>query len=806
MKHNTITDSKGLLFFNGYGGFSKDGKEYHILTNETTVPPMPWINVIANAQFGFQVSESGAGFTWAINSRENKITPWSNDPVMDRVSEAIYIVDQQTKQVITPASYGRDKQPPYRVCHGFGYSRFEHQNQDLGVMTTVFVAKDEPIKLWQIDLNNQSKETKHLQIDYFVEWTLGVDRYQSNAYLTSDYEREQQYIFAQNVYAHAYQKNPAFIFASEELVGYSGDKMAYIGLDSSVKQPKGLYHPLPNQVGSFDENAGIIRFNVTLEPNATKRVVLGLGQASEHEKIKQLVAHYKQVVHSQTALEEVTADWRLQLEQIQIATSNPALDLMINGWLLYQTIACRMYARAAFYQCGGAYGYRDQLQDAMALVHNKPSSVRQQIILAASRQFEEGDVQHWWHPPTGVGVRTKMSDDLLWLPFVMADYIKVSGDASILDEVVSYITAPLLTSEQHEVMYTPEISQKVDSLYEHAKLTIVKTKMGEHGLPLMGGGDWNDGMNLVGIEGRGESIWLGWFLYRVMDDFIPLALLKKDDVFAAYLEKQKLMLQANLEKHGWDGKWYMRAYYDDGSKMGSKESDECQIDSISQSWSILSKAASPERGQKAFQSAWRHLVLKKEKISLLLHPPFDKTLHNPGYIKNYYPGIRENGGQYTHAAVWLAMAATQIKDYNRAAILFDNLLPINHTLNQKAADHYEKEPYVLPGDVSYEAPYTGRGGWSWYSGSAGWLYQGVLQSFLGLYKEKDTLIIDPATAKEFGDYTIYYRFGTTIYTIKVFQKQDQIKKSKLVVDDIEQSGNRFLLVDDQKEHSVIYFI
>lgn len=804
MANNSILAHEHLQFFNGYGGFSQDGQEYHILNSPSHIPPMPWINVIANPFFGFQISESGAGFNWATNSRENKLTPWSNDPVQDPVTEAIYLLDKETKQVLTPASYGNFANGPYRCAHGFGYTRFEHKQQELTLTSRVFVCKKDPVKLWLITLENHTSKAKTYQVDYYVEWTLGVDRYQANPTITTGYDETFEYLYGQNVYAHAYQKNPAFIFASQPILGYEGDKIAYLGLQGSIQQPQGLQRPLQQQVGSFDENAGVIRFEIEVQAHSKTTFVCGLGQHQAHQQIQQYITHYRQVENAKAALNEVIQDWKQQLQQVQVETQNPAFDILINGWLLYQTLACRMLARAAFYQCGGAYGYRDQLQDSMALAHSAPKLMRQQLLLAASRQFEEGDVQHWWHPPTGVGVRTKMTDDLLWLPYVLAYYLKVTGDETILQEVVPYIKAPILEAHQHEVMYTPDVSSIQDTLYQHAKKAILKTKFGAHGLPLMGGGDWNDGMNLVGIEGHGESVWLGWFFYRVMADFLVIAQTQGDAAFSNYLQEQLPLLQQNLEKHAWDGKWYLRAYYDDGTKMGSKDCEECQIDSISQSWSILSQAGNKERTQKAFQSAWKHLVLKKEKMSLLLTPPFNQTKHNPGYIKNYYPGIRENGGQYTHASVWLAMAAVELQDYQRASILFENLLPIHHSMTKEAANHYEKEPYVLAGDISYQAPYTGRGGWSWYTGSSGWLYQGLLQTFFGIYKEQDELIIRPGTPKEWGSYTIHYRYIDTMYVISIIPKQNKDEKTKLMVDDQVIKGNRLKLINDHIKHHVIY--
>ena len=793
-----------LDFFNGFGGFAENGTEYEILLEDNNKPPAPWINVIANKKFGFHISESGSGFTWALNSRENKLTPWSNDPVSDRASEAIYIKDEASGNVMTPTSLGRQNCGAYRVRHGFGYSTFYHEEEMIEQKLTVFTPLEEPLKIWELTLTNHSGHDRYLTLTYYVEWVLGVDRDQTNPYILTSYNNEHEYLFAKSIYNYDYRKHHAFIFSSEMITGYTGDRQEFFGPKGSIWNPHGIETKLKCNTGAGYDSCGAIQISIALRLNEEKTVLFSLGESDDFEEIEYLRKKYRDVSMARTERGKIKAYWEELLGVIQVKTRDKAVDYMVNGWLLYQTLSCRIHARAAFYQCGGAYGFRDQLQDALALLYTKPEILRDQIKMAASRQFEEGDVQHWWHPPTGVGVRTRITDDLLWLPYTTAAYINSTGDYSILTEEVPYIKGPPLKAEQNEIMITPEVSEMKASIYEHGKNAILNTRFGKHGLPLMGGGDWNDGMNRVGIEGNGESVWLGWFFYSLLGEFIPFCYHENDREFAYELEQKREQLQKDLEESAWDGEWYLRAFYDDDTKLGSKENDECKIDSISQSWSVISKSAPRERALSAMQAAWRHLVKEEEGISLLLTPPFDKTSKDPGYIKNYYPGVRENGGQYTHAAVWLAIAAAMVEDYQMTYTLFTMLNPIHTTSKKKDALKYEKEPYVMIADISSSAPYTGRGGWSWYTGSAGWMYQGLVKWLLGIRKEGEYLVINPATPANFGDYIVHYRYGQSKYKIKVDRAAVNGKptKGKITVDKVNLEGNKIKLEDDGKTHSV----
>ncbi|WP_395547613.1 MULTISPECIES: GH36-type glycosyl hydrolase domain-containing protein [unclassified Lacrimispora] len=797
-------ETENYEFFNGFGAFACEGREYEILLEGNNRPPAPWINVVSNKNFGFQISESGAGFTWSINSRENKLTPWSNDPVSDRASEAIYILDEISGEVMTPMSLGRSDRGTYRVRHGFGYSRFLHEEAQISQELTVFTPLDESLKLWSLTLTNRSDRVKYVSLTYYVEWVLGTQGEQTNPYILTSYNNEHECLFAKNIYTMNFQNTYSYLFSSETIIGYTGDRQEFLGQKGSVREPRGAEVKLSCNTGVSYDPCGAIQVSVAIQPQECKTVLFGLGQSTSLEEIYRIKNKYREITASEKELDRVRTYWDGLLGTVKVKTKDRAVDILVNGWLLYQTVSCRIQARAGFYQCGGAYGYRDQLQDTLSLLFADSSILRGQILIACSRQFEEGDVQHWWHPPMGIGVRTRITDDLLWLPYCTAAYIRSTGDTTILKEKVPYIKGPVLQEGQHDVMFTPEISQSFATVYEHCKKAIDRTSFGEHGLPLMGGGDWNDGMNEVGIEGKGESVWLAWFFYTVLGDFIPLCHKEDDEAYGRELEQKRESLLQSIEEHTWDGEWYLRAFYDDGSKLGSKENDECRIDSISQSWSVISKGAKEERAKTAMQSAWRYLVREEEAISLLLTPPFNKTSKNPGYIKNYIPGMRENGGQYTHAAVWLAIATSMLRDYHMAQTLFTILNPIHVTQTRKDVLRYEKEPYVMTADISLSPPYTGRGGWSWYTGSAGWMYQGLLSWFLGIRKEGNELIIDPATPASFGDFSVEYKFGRSLYEIRVESRsKGTLTTEAITVDDSLIQGNRVSLVDDGEKHLII---
>lgn len=796
--------SKGE-YFNGFGRFTDDGKEYEIILSGELRPPTPWINVIASKKFGFTISESGAGLTWSINSRENKITPWSNDPVSDTTSEAIYIRDESTEKVITPTSMGRRDKGDYIVRHGYGYTKFFHREDEIQQKLIVTTPGDDAVKLWNLTLKNTSDYVKHLSLYYYVEWVFGFNRELTNPYIITAYESEGEYLFAKSIYNYYFRNHYGYIFSSENIEEYTGDRREFLGRKGSVQSPGGIFKPLSNNTGEAFDSCGVIKISVMLKPGESKEMIFGLGQSTDFEEIGKIVRKYRDITRFNEELERTRKYWEQTLGKIQVRTSDRAMDIMVNGWLIYQTISCRINARAAFYQCGGAYGFRDQLQDVLAIMNSNPKTVKSQILTSCSRQFEEGDVQHWWHPPTGSGVRTRITDDLLWLPYVTYAYVINTGDYSVLRERITYLQGQPLRENQHEIMFIPVPSILKETVYEHCKKTILTIEYGKHGLPKIGGGDWNDGMNAVGIEGKGESVWLAWFVYEVLNRFITIARYMEDFDFAGEMEKAKDTLRENIERYAWDGEWYLRAFYDSYDKMGSRESDECKIDSISQSWAVMSGGAEKKRALRAIKSAQKYLVKDKLGISLLLTPAFNKTHQNPGYIKNYYPGIRENGGQYTHAAIWLAIAAAMAGEKELSKKLFAMLNPIHTTSTTQGVIKYEKEPYVMVADIYYTPALTGKGGWSWYTGSAGWMYQGIVNTFLGIKKENTYLVINPMTPASFGEFTVWYKHGSSTYEIHVQEAgTDKTKSERLTLDGNILQDNRVELIDDNKGHVVVY--
>lgn len=813
---NSINSSElPLKFFNGLGGFSNDGREYIIYLKNNQTTPAPWVNVISNKNFGFIVSESGGGYAWAENSRENKLTLWSNDWVTDNPGEVIYIKDIESGEFwsITP-SPSRNKDL-YATRHGYGYSFFENQHDDVRQELLLFVPVDDTVKISFITLNNNSGKKKKLSLYYYVNPVLGVHEKDTFQYIRAKKDKDTGILTVENPFNMEFAGRVAFIESSLPKNYHTFDHMEFVGTGGSLRNPVCMN----NEKLSCSEETGFapcaaMQINVELEPGEKREVAFLLGQCRDMDEVKRLCNKYTNMENAREEFKKVKDLWEDKLGIVQVNTPDEAMNIILNGWLLYQAISCRLWARSAFYQSGGAIGFRDQLQDVAALVYAWPELTREQILLHSSRQFIEGDVQHWWHKETGKGVRTKISDDLLWLPYIVADYISCTSDWDVLSEEVPYIEDEVLGEEEYERYGMPAVSEKKDTVYRHCIKAIEKSLesgFGEHGLPLMGSGDWNDGMNLVGVKGKGESTWLGWFLCTVMKNFIPICEKMKDMDTAERFKGFINQIVRTIEEKAWDGSWYLRAYFDDGRPLGSAGNSECKIDSIAQSWAVISGLGNSERTREAMNAVENHLVDRDAGIIKLFAPPFDKSDLEPGYIKGYVPGVRENGGQYTHAAVWVVLAFAKLGEGDKAHELFSMINPINHSRTPIEAAQYKTEPYVLAADVYATPPNTGRGGWTWYTGAAGWMYRVGVEHILGIKKRGDSLIIDPCIPAEWPEYSVIYKYGTTEYEIRVKNPEKTCRGVKhVIVDGKKIKGSKgagflhpvALSRDDGKKHVV----
>jgi cyclic beta-1,2-glucan synthetase len=765
-----VVDQFELTFFNGLGGFHQGGREYVTVLSDGQWTPAPWSNIVANSKdFGFQVSESGGGYTWSGNSRENRLTPWSNNAVSDPPGEAIYIRDEDSGSVWSPTPLPIRESEPYTIRHGQGYTVFEHISHGISQELLLFVPLEETVKFSLLRLRNRTNRRRRLSITSYNELVLGVQRSSSAPYLITEVDAAAGMVFARNPYNNEFAERVAFMAASEKFSSTTCDRREFLGRNGVASQPEGLRRArLAEHDGAGLDPCAAIQIVIDLAPGEAREIVFLLGQCESRDAAKKLAATYQHTSAVNEAFERVLAYWDQTLGTIEVRTPDTAMDTMLNRWLPYQVLSCRVWARTAFYQSGGAYGFRDQLQDVMALVYSQPAIVREQIVRAAGRQFKEGDVQHWWHPPTGRGVRTRFSDDALWLPFVTAFYLDVTGDQTVLNEVIPFLDAPLLAANEVEAYFQPSVASESGTVFEHCARALDRSlRVGAHGLPLMGSGDWNDGMNRVGYLGQGESVWVGWFLYTTLSKFAPLCDRRdesgRSDRYRAHLQQ----LKKAIEENGWDGGWYRRAYFDDGTPLGSAQNDECRIDSITQTWAVISGAADPQRAARAMTSVDEYLIRRGDGLVILFTPPFDRGDKDPGYIKGYVPGVRENGGQYTHAAIWTIIAFALLGDGDRAGELFSLLNPINHSATRAGLHKYKVEPYVAAGDVYAAAPHLGRGGWTWYTGSASWMYRAGLESILGFQLRADRLTIDPCIPKSWRDYEIVYRRGATTYRIQV---------------------------------------
>ncbi len=756
-------------------------------------------------EFGFQVSETGSGYTWSVNSRENRLTPWSNDAVSDPPGEIVYLRDEETGTVWSATPLPIREREPFVIRHGQGYSVFEHTSHGLTQELLLFTPLDAPVKISLLRLRNRANRRRRLTITFYNDLVLGVLRPTSAPYLITEIDNEASTIYARNPFNNEFAGRVAFIATNEKLSSATCDRKEFLGRNGTLARPAALRRTmLAGRDGAGLDPCAALQVTVELAPHEAREITFLLGETATKEEAQEVVKKFVNIGNVNNAFEEVLTHWDRLLGTVEVRTPDTAMDTMLNRWLLYQTLSCRIWARTAFYQSGGAFGFRDQLQDVMALVYSSPDIARRQILLAASRQFKEGDVQHWWHPPSGRGVRTRFSDDLLWLPFVTAFYTGVTGDLSVLDEVVSFLEQPLLKPEEQEVYMQPEVSKESASIYEHCARAIDRSlAVGAHGLPLMGSGDWNDGMNRVGHQGKGESVWVGWFLYSILESFAPYCDARQESKRGDRYRKHREDLRNALAKNGWDGDWYRRAYFDDGTPLGSVQNDECRIDSIVQSWSVISGGAESYRAVRAMAAVEEYLIRRGDGLVILFTPPFDKGRLDPGYIKGYVPGVRENGGQYTHAALWTLIAFAILGDGERAGELFSLLNPVNHSSTRAGLHKYKVEPYVAVGDVYAVPPHTGRGGWTWYTGSAGWMYRAGLESILGFKLQGDSLKIDPCVPRWWRDFEITYRRERTTYRIKV-ENPLAVNRGIMSVelDGKLQSNDVIPLVDDEQTHSV----
>jgi cellobiose phosphorylase len=793
-----------LLFFNGTGGFAKDGREYVIITTRKQVTPSPWSNIIANPNFGTVISESGQAYTWVENAHEQRLSPWNNDPVSDTGGEHFYLRDEDTGYVWSPSPLPAKGDSPYITRHGFGYSVFEHIENGIHSELTIFVDIEKSIKFSTIKLRNDSGQDQKISVTGFIEWVLGEHRSKSTMHVVTENNSALGTLFARNPYNSEFGEKVAF-FSLDDAGSrtFTCDRAEFIGRNGSFRYPDAMTRTrLSGKSGAGLDPCAAIQYVFDLAEGQEKEISFRLGAANNMSEAEQLIREFKGMEPVADSFKRVTDYWKHTLGNIQVTTPDPALNILSNGWLMYQTLACRLWARSGYYQSGGAFGFRDQLQDVLAVMYTETTLARKQILLSASRQFREGDVQHWWHPPTGRGVRTRCSDDYLWLPYVTAYYLVHTGDTGILDEQVSFLEGRLLNEGEESYYDLPMKSADNATLYEHC-IRAVKhgLRFGVNGLPLFGSGDWNDGMDMVGREGKGESVWLAFFLYDVLRKFVNIATARNDHEFADQCTREAATLKENINKNAWDGEWYRRGYFDNGTPLGSKENPECSTDSISQSWSVLSGGGEKERSLSAMNTVNNKLVDRKNRLIQLLDPPFDKSDMNPGYIKGYVPGVRENGGQYSHAAIWTVMAFAALGDSRTTWELFDMVNPVNHGRTAAEVATYKVEPYVMAADVYKVPSHLGRGGWTWYTGSAGWAYQAIIRALLGLGVENNKLIITPCVPEQWESFSIRYKYMSTIYNINVTPKPGDAAAA-ITIDGNAIEGQEIQLNDDGGEHQV----
>ncbi len=795
-----------LEFANEFGGFAKQGSEYRITLENGKSTPAPWTNVVSNENgFGFLTTETGAGVTWSNNSRENRLTSWSNDAVSNPPPECVFLRDEETGSFWTPTALPIRENSPYTISHGQGYSIYEHTSHGIKQELLVFAPVDGNVKISRLRLKNLTGRRRQISVTYFAELVLGVNRAQSAPFVITEIDAATGAILARNPYNNEFASRVAFVATSAKTRTWTCDRQEFIGRNGNLARPLAMLRTnLSGTIGAGLDPCAALSTDIEIQPDETCEIVFLLGEEDSLENARASVSRFSQTRIVEEEFRRVQEFWDKTLGAIQVKTPDESLNLMMNRWLVYQTLACRFWARTAFYQSSGAFGFRDQLQDAMALIYTRPDLARAHILHAAAHQFKEGDVQHWWHEPSNAGTRTRISDNLIWLIYVTCFYVEKTADAGFFDEVVTFLDAPVLADGEMETYLRPIISGESASVYEHCIRAVEKSlATGAHGLPLIGAGDWSDGLNHVGREGKGESVWMGWFLAKSLEEFAKVCDSRDEAKRAEKYRQHAKLLIKNLEKNGWDGDWYLRAFFDNGTPLGSHTNDECQIDSIAQSWSVISGFGNKERANKAMQSVDERLIKEDEKLALLLTPSFDKTALDPGYIKGYPPGIRENGGQYTHAAAWTIIAFAMLGKGEKAHEIFAMINPINHTNTADDLATYRTEPYAVAADVYSNPQHVGRGGWTWYTGAAGWLYRAALENILGFNKSGETLTITPSIPRDWKEFEITYRHKTATYHIRVENPHGVSSGSvEIEIDGKTLSSNQIKLIDDGQAHNV----
>lgn len=796
---------RDMKFFNGWGGFTTDGREYVVVLEPGKVTPAPWVNVLANPRFGSVISESGSAYTWYQNAHEFRLTPWYNDAVSDVSGECFYLRDEESGVFWSPMPGPARGRTAYVSRHGLGYTAFEHREEGIYTESFVYVAPEAPLKFIAVNIQNMSDRPRRLSLTGYVEWVLGESRQRNAMHIATRLDPQTGAILASNPYSQDFSGTVAFLHCSHPRRTITSRRAEFLGRNGSPAAPAAMSRrELSNRVGGGDPCAAI-QAAIDIPPGEQAQVVFVLGAADNEHQARSMLTQHGGVDGARQVLEEVWESWKRNLGGVYVETPDESVNLLVNHWLLYQTLACRLWGRTGFYQSGGAYGFRDQLQDSLSLLYECPWLAREHLLLAASRQFENGDVQHWWHPPTGRGVRTHISDDYLWLPYAVCRYVEVTGDTGILDEPISFLESPPLEPGEESHYGLPRVSDRHAALWDHCVRALdYGLQFGTHGLPLMGSGDWNDGMNRVGRGGKGESVWLAFFLCDVLESFAKLAQSRGDHACAEKCRSEARRLSERIDAVAWDGSWYLRAFFDDGRPLGSAQNSQCQIDLLPQSWAVISGATDPHRARQALEAAMARLVDPDAAMIRLFDPPFNGTELDPGYIRGYIPGVRENGGQYTHAAIWAVMAVARLGDAQEAWRLFSLLNPIRHADSPERASRYRVEPYVVAADVYSAKGHEGRGGWTWYTGSASWMYRLLVEDLLGLRLKVDTLTFMPLFPAEWNEYAVHYRYRNTLYHIRVVKiGKTSTRVNRVVLDGVDQPDKSIHLIDDGKEHPAV---